>query len=319
MAAATPRRPKSRKRRALRSIKSGVINVVGEDTFYRTRDRSRLMGSEVSGKQLMIIHQMGKVGSTTIARALKASPLRDTTVIYQTHFLSEEGLAFVNRLNLEGYGSWEAMPLHPRRGYIKGQLLHDHLGKLRRDGRRVQVISLVRDPVAANVSGFFQQHEWWPAELREQCADGGAACVDALVQRFNAWYPHDFPLNWFDMEMQPVFGIDVYTTEFPKETGYKVYRGDFADLLLIKLEKLDDCVEDAFGEFLQLDHFRPANSNRATDKWYSDLYAAFKRSLVLSDAYLDHIYGSRFAHHFYTDAELAAFHRAWQRQPESVV
>ena len=56
-------------------------------------------------------------------------------------------------------------------------------------------------------------------------------------------------------------------------------------------------------------------SNTAEDKSYADLYKAFRRELRLPDAYLDRVYGSRSAHHFYSPAELVAFRRKWSAPP----
>ena len=62
---------------------------------------------------------------------------------------------------------------------------------------------------------------------------------------------------------------------------------------------------------MALDNFALVESNTADDKSYADLYAAFRRELTLPEPYLDRVYGSRFARHFYTPDELAAFRRKW--------
>jgi len=67
----------------------------------------------------------------------------------------------------------------------------------------------------------------------------------------------------------------------------------------------------AVRDFLGLSAFELVESNTAEDKSYADLYKAFRRQLRLPEAYLDRVYGSRFAHHFYGPAEVDAFRRKW--------
>jgi hypothetical protein len=56
-------------------------------------------------------------------------------------------------------------------------------------------------------------------------------------------------LNWFDNEPKTVFGIDVFSSSFLLDKGHKIYNGNNSDMLLIKLEKLDECAKEAFNVF----------------------------------------------------------------------
>ena len=173
------------------------------------------------------------------------------------------------------------------------------------------VISLVRDPIATNLSGYFHNYLWWPKDLQTRSREKSGDYLEELYQRFMELYPHDVPLNWFDLEMKPLFGVDVFATEFPKERGFKIYRGELANVLLLKLEKLRDCAQDAFDEFLGLEDFKLERANEAADKWYAELYREFKQEVSLPHAYADQLYKSRFMEHFYTGAEIEAFRRQW--------
>ncbi len=306
----TPTRPRKRNRALRRSGKRALMGVLGEENFYKARMVTRIYG-EQRGKEMLFIHQMGKVGSTTIAASLRAAGVRRQMAVYQTHFLSEEGIAFRRELALAGYGSWENMTPKGKKGHMRGQMLHDKLRRMRERGDRCRVITLVRDPVATNVSGYFHKNEWWPDDVRDAVKSGRADMLDALKADFSAAYPHHVPLTWFDMEVKAMFGIDVFAEPFPREKGYHIYRGDFADLLLIKLEKLNGVAETAFGEFLDLPEFKLVKTNVAEDKWYAHAYDAFKKWLELPDAYLDEQYDSAYSRHFYTLEEIAGFRRKW--------
>ena len=124
-------------------------------------------------------------------------------------------------------------------------------------------------------------------------------------------FPHDQPLFWFDMEMGEMFGVDVYQTPFPQEKGYQVVRTAGVDLLLIKIEALNSCYREAFADFLGVDvpellqtHITERDPTRA-------MYADFVKNAVLPEEYLDRMYASRFARHFYSPDELAAFRKKW--------
>jgi len=42
------------------------------------------------------------------------------------------------------------------------------------------------------------------------------------------------PLEGFDSEMMPVFGMDIFSMSFDPSKGYQVYHKNLADLLLIR-------------------------------------------------------------------------------------
>lgn len=298
-------------RRLSRAGKQAFISFVGEDRFLQLRAARHLRRRRSRGLGLLLIHTMGKVGSTTISASLKALGIRRTMTMYQPHFLTEEGRAFAERLATEGVGGWDKLVKKERAGFLRNRQLYAELQRMKAAGERVKVITMVRDPIATNVSGLFHNHVWWPAGVKALCAEPSADCLAALQRYFLDRYPHDVPDTWFDMETRPLYGVDVYAQPFDRERGYAIYRSDFADVLLLKLEKLNECAADALREFMGLNDFKLVESNTAEDKSYADLYKAFRRELALPEAYLDRMYGSRFARHFYTDAELAALRHKW--------
>lgn len=299
------------KRKVSRAGKRAFISVLGEDRFLQARAARHLRQRRSRGLGLLLVHTMGKVGSTSVAASLKERGIRRQMTMYQPHFISEEGRAFAERLATEGIGGWERLPQKERAGFLRNRLLDRELRRMRAAGERVKVITMVRDPVATNVSGLFHNHAWWPAGVRQLCAQPSAECLNALQRYFLERYPHDVPDTWFDMEVRTLYGVDVYAQPFDRERGYAIYRSDFADVLLLKLEKLNDCAADALREFMELDDFQLVESNTAEDKSYADLYKAFRRDMPLPESYLDRIYTSHFARHFYADDELAAFRRKW--------
>lgn len=304
-------------RRLGRIGKQTFISLLGEDRFLSARAAHQLRRRRQLGLGLLLIHTMGKVGSTSVAASLKARGIRRTMLVYQPHFVSDEGRAFAEGLASEGNGGWSRLIKKERAGFLRNRALKDELARMRAAGERVKVITMVRDPVATNVSGLFHNHLWWPAEIKALCAAtpaGGqpsAECLAALQAYFLHRYPHDVPTRWFDMELRPLYDVDVYAQPFDPARGYAIYRSDFADVLLLKLETLNRSAPAALRDFMGLDDFQLVESNTAEDKSYADLYRAFRRELALPESYLDGVYSTRMAQQFYTADELAAFRRKW--------
>jgi len=306
-----PRARRKRFRNLRATGKRLVVSLIGEDRYMRQR-AARQIGR---GKPLLLIHTMGKVGSTTIAASLKARGLQRTMTIYQPHFLSDEGIAFAEALAISRAGSWEKLAKKGRAGYLRNRLLNKELRRLRATGGRVRVVTIVREPLATNVSGLFHNYRWWPAELKAGCKSPSAECLDAVKRYFLDHYTHDVPDTWFDMEVKALYGIDVFAEPFDPARGYAVYRNEFADVLVLKLERMNECAADAMRDFLGLENFQLVESNTADDKDYADIYAAFRKQVALPEAYLDRMYASRVARHFYGPEEIAAFRRKWTPRP----
>ena len=94
----------------------------------------------------------------------------------------------------------------------------------------------------------------------------GSVNIKELIELFLEKYPHKVPLTWFDSEMKSVFGIDVFSSDFPKSRGYKIYKEEHADLLLMRSEDINKCVSEAFKEFLDINNFTLVNANTSSEK-----------------------------------------------------
>lgn len=289
-----------------------VGRVLGEEALWGRLTRRRVRHDVEAGRRMLFVHQMGKVGSQAVFRAVLSGATARGFAVHHTHFLTRQGLDFLAGLYREGHGSWRAVPERDRRFIVTGRALSKELrsGNLR--DVRYSVISLIRDPVATNLSGFFHNSAWWPRGLAEAVESRRPGWRDALMQHFLKTYPQDLPLTWFEREMDPVFGIDVYAEPFPRDVGWKVYHGASADLLLLKFEELGACASGAIGSFLALTDVNLPEYNRAADKAYAATYADFLARLSLPAAYLERMYASRHSAHFYGGEEMAGFRRRWR-------
>jgi putative capsular polysaccharide synthesis protein len=258
----------------------------------------------------ILVYQMGKVGSETVARSLANAGL--SVAVFHIHYLTAAALEVVEQ-RIKNH--W-----NPSRGgravnLWESQCIMKWL-RTGRPGERWSVVTLVRDPVARNISDYFHKlAELNPARVAGEASDELVAELGReFLERFE---DHEVPLTWFDSELKSVFGLDVYDAPFPVAKGYGLYANDNAAVLVVRAEDLDRVAADAFREFLGIEKLTLSAANLAQQKPYARLYRRFIEQVELPSEYLSRMYESRFARHFYAEEELAAFSRKWRSSRES--
>ncbi len=269
----------------------------------------------------VIIYSVGKVGSTSVAATLEGKlPGRSVSHVHwlRSEHLRADEAHYKDRAR--AYRGTRRMGRFMPRYVWLGQHLSSAIAAAPAD-TIWDVVTLVRDPVRRNVSSFFQNLEpmfdFWPAEeLKTRSADEVAArLVELFLDSYvagNLPVEHDGdPLTWFDVELKPVFGVEVFAKPFPVTRGYEIYAGTNSRVLLVRLEDLDRVAQPAFAEFLGADVGHVVQRNDASDKVYADVYRRFKHLLKMPCQYLDRMYSSRYSRHFYTEGEIAKFRSSW--------
>lgn len=289
--------------------------------YFLTKAFSHLSFSlKYRQENLLIVYQMGKVGSSSMVASLQASDLK--MPVLQVHFLSPEAIKEVeNRYYGPSIGLLQDS-LWPETRHLFLSYFLRHTLNSKRSQPKWKVISLIRDPVARSASVFFysvdtpKQNPYLPDFYKK--IQKKTLTLPMLIEYFhNALFgdPDEFqlPLRYFDNELKPVLDIDVFKYKFPKQRGYAIYESEYADLLLIKLEKIKDCIKDATREFLGLSDFQLINANLSSQKRYYPIYKEFLGAVKFPRNYLENIYNSKYMHHFYTNAEIEAFYRKWSQ------
>lgn len=232
----------------------------------------------------VLVYQMGKVGSMSIASSLRACGMQR---VFRLHKLQPD--------------NYRDDPIGQR---VVSMLVRRRF--VRDDSARVRVISPIRDPVSRNVSAFFQN-------LHRFVDEPSRACVRDLQQAFIDRYRHDAVANWFETELHRTLGIDVYGHEFDPAVGHARLSQGRIDLLLFKIELPDATITRLLADLLELDSLTLTGANEAATKKGPgyDLYEPFRKTLVLPDELADSIYDSKFAQHFYTPEERAEARARW--------
>jgi len=179
---------------------------------------------------------------------------------------------------------------------------------------RFPIVSLVRDPIAREVSSIFQDPRLFAGEL---CDARGrvdvARALDFLHARFEARDACAYAEQWFDQELAVSFGIDVFDEPFDRDRGYQLLRARRADLLLLRTEDLDRTLPQGVADLLG---FELAPVDRANERERSrdgDVYRRVREAFRLPRERVEQIYAGRLARHFYGKDWIERFVARWSR------
>ena len=237
-------------------------------------------------KENILVYGMEKVGSITVSQSLTAIGVLNTHIHYLSPFKSHGGEIIIP----------EAKSLY--RSLLKDQ-------------HKIKIITLVREPVSKNLSQFFFSHfrifqGYHVLPLGDSFI---GICQQYLMDSGNTRNP----FSWFETELKPFFGIDVYAHPFDKEKGYTIIKQDNIELLLMKLEKLND-LESVISDFVEAPHFKLINSNEGDSMIYKYLYKNVKEALKLPCDYFSGYYKDNpYIDHFYSEDEKNEFRKKWKK------
>jgi hypothetical protein len=243
-------------------------------------------------EKTIFVYQMGKVGSTTLENSLKN--------VINVH-------AFYNKnhtcpIRLQGFAKFGLGHMFIR---LEQEVLAFLLRKAFRGREHTKIITLVREPVVRNISMFFHDLDAYLFAAHTNCMNTRQAplptrCQDKalLLDVFEHEFDHEYALNWFDNEFAVMTGINVYDYPFNKELGYCLINKPSIDVLCLRTDKINDCI-DALSEFTDC-KLSLLPSNRADNKWYSEVYKQFYAAYSSSSlGQARNIVESKFFKHFF--------------------
>jgi hypothetical protein len=172
---------------------------------------------------------------------------------------------------------------------------------------RVEIITLVREPIGRCISEFFQNFESHTGVDYHRDAFDLVTLYELFLNNQYFWRP----LPWFDEEMKPELGVDVYDYAFPQERGWLVIETGIYRILILKAE-LDDAIkETVIADFLKLGSFELTRANMAQEKAYAETYRTFIQTIRLPATYIDAMCNYKYTRHFYSETEIAGMRSKW--------
>lgn len=164
------------------------------------------------------------------------------------------------------------------------------------------VVTPVRDPIARNISYYFDQFgaDIMTADVRPS--------MDAILLSFLTKIDHDYPLNWFENVFNPLFGIDAYKNGFAKLRGWSIIQERY---LIIQTHRLEELLPDAF---MKLFNERGTSYYRAQTREtrpYGQIYADFLKWVKLPEDYVSRMYESRYVKQFFLKKDVESWRKRW--------
>jgi len=193
---------------------------------------SKLRRQIEESKPLVLILQMGKVGSSSIVSHIRNSQL-DCNLLH-AHYLDAQKTP---KEHGDPVGSALLFPTAADLG-----LLMPAIRERIATSKPLKIITAVRNPLDRLKSAFLQnieshlvgKHAYglrWPAPVRladEQLSE--------LIRKFEL----DFQSEWFERELESLTGINVYSRRFPSERGFDIFESSSTTVFLYQFEKLSD-------------------------------------------------------------------------------
>lgn len=174
----------------------------------------------------------------------------------------------------------------------------------------LKVISMVREPVSLNISRFFQNLEH-DRIAGISYSDSLNLSTEQLAAIFLSTFKHhEKPLTWFDTQMKPTFGIDVFSKPFP-QSGTCIYRNNNIELLVMRSELPDAEKAKAIASFLDLDCLEIQRKNVGEEKRYAKAYVDFKCKVRLPADYIQKMTSSKYFNHFYGEESIDSVIDRW--------
>lgn len=220
--------------------------------------------------EIILIYQPGKVASSTIYRSI----LHYNRYVLHTHSLTDIG------------GKNDLY-----------DLLNIKTGK---------IISLVRDPIARQISSMWQN-----------IVNVNRYSDEVNFEEIEKYYFYDGFENkefeWFNRQLKSVFKIDIFDYPFNQDQGYSIIEEGKIQILLMKMERLND-LENVIGDFLGIEEFHLQTSNVGAQKPYRFALKQYKESFKIPLSRLQDIYEKNaYVQHFYSKQERKELYRKWEK------
>jgi hypothetical protein len=246
---------------------------------------------------IYLVYTMGKVGSSTIYTTIETE--LKVANVFHVHPLSRKWL------------ETKALSIGENHPFVKQA---KQIQKLKSTpGKRFKIISIVRDPIAKKVSGFFQNpHLYGLTQQDLLTIDPHEACNLILNNKITFYDT----VEWFDQEFAEFTGIDIYQQSFDHSRKQLVVSDDNnIDILILRLEDFKDqqTILLNLEKFIGLPIQRITNANVTQEKPEAMLNKQVVNLINFPDDFVNDIYASKYCQHFYTPMEINQFKLKWTK------
>ena len=200
------------------------------------RCERRLQESLERRPNVLMVYSAPKTASTSIAAAIEACDA--FTVIKVHHVQPEFFWPGVGTRLKTAHGGMRHKAIEQR---TTQRFLERHVGEIR-------VVSLVRDPIAFNVSNFtYFGRAYW---LRTHWRSARWMPEEELARRFFSTFTHEASSVWWQREYAPTMGFDPLAEPFDTEIGWKRRISGRFDTLILRTDLGDQAKTAALRGWL---------------------------------------------------------------------
>jgi hypothetical protein len=246
----------------------------------------------------VLVYTAPKVASTAVTVALQAAG----QAVFHVHMISAASMGSLREaMRRRGLTrmKWDSLGLEDIGKALAAELIAP--------GHPARIVSLVRDPVARNISFYFETLDvlWQTERAYERVG------LERLLAEFHERFRHERGVDWFDREFKPVLGLDVYEHPFPHDRGYQRLDSGPYEVLIMRHDLDDRVKEKCLADLVGVRSVSLSPKNVSAQKPYADVYREFLRRVELPEDYVNRLLDSKYARHFYSPEELARFRAKW--------
>lgn len=166
--------------------------------------------------------------------------------------------------------------------------------------KKIAIITGVRDPFSRSISAYFEQAHYLSEEPSKML-------YEEVKESFDRHYNLDGAIDWFEEEIEKVFGIDVYSHSFDTGKGYQVIEKGKYRIFVYRIDFLNQ-LEEELRAFVGDPAFTLENENITTP---SDNYQRLKREIRFSEEEFERMTQSKYMKHFYSADEVSVLRDKW--------
>jgi hypothetical protein len=295
-----------------REIKPSRLATGRDPAVKHAENGPGLVPASETFDRVVLVYQMAKVGSRSVEAAIREvfskALLEDP--IFHTHTLAGLEKLEQHREQAERRYANPADALNSLRNHERIKAVLES-----KPSASIDIVTLVRDPIARAVSMFFHKLDWYLPTWQDQYGKGVLQIEDLIELFLERERPWPWEEDWFEVELKPTFGIDVYQEPFDHKRGWQAYERNDGKVrcLLIRTEDLNSRGKAALEQFFGMPFGNIEAVNTGAARPQGALYVRFRESGLPND-FVDRCYATKLAQHFYTKDELNSFRRRWVKK-----
>lgn len=245
----------------------------------------------------VIVYQMGKVGSSSIEKALHE---RGVHVIHM-HKISNSDVFFYDPSIV---GATKKIRIKVMQIFVSAII----------GMKKCKVITIVRDPMDRTISQMFHHIDILIYAHTKKDSRAELTPYQLFSEIFHSDIMIDYTNKWMEKEFNRSMCVDFSEGEFDKELGYGRLLGKKKDILVVRFESIQG-LEKVIGDFVGLSCFYLSKANRGSHKWYADLYKNFYSEFKVDSFIFELMYNNSYCDKYYSSSDIVDRRNRWLSKP----